>query len=200
MRISSRRRSYLTDVRCWLHGEGPATHLPQRPASVPVPLYVGSLTSSTVELGAELADGIMPLFWSVERVAESREWAARGRAKASESGLLAITLGLPTYVGDDLDALRDVARQNLVLYTGLPLFRGLLRVSGFADEAALMKRRLSAVFCSTKRLWKRADLWQFTPAILGFCVPLWPNGVIGRGHHDNPTQVTERSRICENTR
>ncbi len=133
-------RRYLTDVRGWLRGEGPATHLPQRPASVPVPLYVGSLTSSTVELGAELADGIMPLFWSVERVAQSKEWAARGRAKAPEAGPLTITLGLPTFVGDDLDVLRNVARQNLVLYTGLPFFKALLRVSGFADEAALMEQ------------------------------------------------------------
>ncbi|HVL22442.1 MAG TPA: LLM class flavin-dependent oxidoreductase [Thermomicrobiales bacterium] len=133
-------RRYLTDVRGWLQGEGPATHLPQRPAPVPVPLYVGSLTSSTVELGAELADGIMPLFWSVERVAQSKEWAARGRARAPELGPLTITLGLPTYVGDDLDALREVARQNLVLYTGLPFFKALLRVSGFADEATLMEQ------------------------------------------------------------
>jgi len=131
-------RRYLTEVRGWLRGEGPATHLPQRPASVPVPLYVGCLTSSTVELGAELAEGIMPLFWSVERVARSRAWAARGRAQAAGLGPLSITLGLPTYVGEDLDALRDLARQNLVLYTGLPFFRALLRVSGFAEEAALM--------------------------------------------------------------
>lgn len=133
-------RRYLTDVRGWLCGEGPATHLPQRPARVPVPLYAGALTSSTVELGAELADGIMPLFWSVERVARSKQWAARGRAKAPELGPLAITLGLPTYVGDDLDALRNQARQNIVLYTGLPYFRALLRASGFAEEVALMEQ------------------------------------------------------------
>jgi alkanesulfonate monooxygenase SsuD/methylene tetrahydromethanopterin reductase-like flavin-dependent oxidoreductase (luciferase family) len=131
-------RRYLTEVRGWLRGEGPATHLPQRPASVPVPLYAGCLTSSTVELGAELADGIMPLFWSVERVTQSRAWAARGRAKAPGLDPLSITLGLPTFVGDDLEGLRDLARQNIVLYTGLPFFRELLRVSGFADEAALM--------------------------------------------------------------
>lgn len=133
-------RRYLTDVRGWLRGEGPATHLPQRPAPVPVPLYVGCWTSSTVELGAELADGIMPLFWSVERAAQSKAWAARGRARAPGSGPLATTLGLPTYVGDNLEALREAARQNLVLYTGLPFFRALLRVSGFADEATLMEQ------------------------------------------------------------
>src|SRR5215467_14349887 len=33
-------RSYVTDVRRWLKGEGPATHLPQRPSPRPVPVYV----------------------------------------------------------------------------------------------------------------------------------------------------------------
>src|SRR5918993_5097215 len=34
---------YVTEVRGWLRGEGPATHLPQRPSSQPVPLYVAAL-------------------------------------------------------------------------------------------------------------------------------------------------------------
>src|SRR5215212_8729415 len=58
---------YATAVQAWLRGEGPATHLPQRPAAQPVPVYVAALTSHTVERAAELADGIMPIFWSVER-------------------------------------------------------------------------------------------------------------------------------------
>jgi alkanesulfonate monooxygenase SsuD/methylene tetrahydromethanopterin reductase-like flavin-dependent oxidoreductase (luciferase family) len=131
-------RSYLTDVQGWLRGEGPATHLPQRPASVPVPVYTGCLTSSTVELGAELTDGIMPLFWSVDRFVQSKEWVARGCAKAPGAGPLAMTHGLPIYIGGDMNAALEIARQNLILYTGLPYFRNLLRVSGFAEEAALM--------------------------------------------------------------
>ena len=133
-------RRYVTEVRGWLRGEGPATHLPQRPAPRPVPLYVAAMTSPAVELGGELADGIMPLFWPAERVAESKAWAARGRAKASGLGPLDTTLGVPTFVGDDLDALRTAARQNLVLYTGLPFFQRMFRASGFAEEAALMEQ------------------------------------------------------------
>jgi alkanesulfonate monooxygenase SsuD/methylene tetrahydromethanopterin reductase-like flavin-dependent oxidoreductase (luciferase family) len=133
-------RRYVTEVRHWLRGEGPPTHLPQRPAAHPVPLYVAALGSEAVALGGELADGIMPLFWPAERVAQSQAWAARGRAKAPELGRLDITLGLPTFIGDDLDALRAAARQNLVLYTGLPFFHRLFRASGFAEEAALMER------------------------------------------------------------
>ena len=82
----------------------------------------------------------MPLFWTAERVTESQAWAARGRAKAPQLGTLDVTLGLPTFLGDDLDALREAARQNLVLYTGLPFFQRLFRDMGFAEEAALMER------------------------------------------------------------
>ena len=133
-------RQYVTEVRGWLRGEGPATHLPQRPAAQPVPLYVAALGEQAVVLGGELADGIMPLFWTAERVAQSKAWAARGRTHSSELGPVDITLGLPTFIGDDLEALREAARQNLVLYTGLPFFQRLFREMGFPDEANLMER------------------------------------------------------------
>jgi alkanesulfonate monooxygenase SsuD/methylene tetrahydromethanopterin reductase-like flavin-dependent oxidoreductase (luciferase family) len=133
-------RRYVGEVRQWLQGEGPATHLPQRPAPVPVPLYVAAMTSPAVELGGEMADGIMPLFWPPERVAQSKAWAARGRAKAQGLGPLDVTLGIPTFVGDDMPALLEAARQNLVLYTALPFFQRMFRASGFEAEAALMEQ------------------------------------------------------------
>jgi alkanesulfonate monooxygenase SsuD/methylene tetrahydromethanopterin reductase-like flavin-dependent oxidoreductase (luciferase family) len=133
-------RRYVNEVRSWLRGEGPPTHLPQRTSPQPVPLYMATMTSPAVELGAEIADGIMPLFWPPERVAQSKAWVARGRARAAGLDTLDVTLGIPTFVGDDLDALRAAARQNLVLYTGLPFFQRMFRASGFADEAALMEQ------------------------------------------------------------
>src|SRR5437764_1318437 len=72
-------RRYVTAVRGWLRGEGPATHLPQRPAAKPVPVYVAAVTSRSVELAGELADGIMPFLWSAARVAKSKAWIDRGR-------------------------------------------------------------------------------------------------------------------------
>jgi len=133
-------RRYVTEVRDWLRGEGPSTHLPQRPASHAVPLYVAALASSTVELAGELADGIMPFLWPAARVTQSQAWADRGRAQAPELGRLDVTLGLPTFIGDDLDALRAAARQNLVLYTNFPFFQRLFRASGFSAEATQMEQ------------------------------------------------------------
>jgi alkanesulfonate monooxygenase SsuD/methylene tetrahydromethanopterin reductase-like flavin-dependent oxidoreductase (luciferase family) len=130
-------RQYTTEVASWLRGEGAATHLPQRPSAYPVPIYLGALTSPTVELAGELADGIMPIWWSPERVARSKTWIARGQAKAGRPRPFHITLGLPTFVGEDREALYDVARGNLGLFPNLPFFQHLLRASGFAAEADL---------------------------------------------------------------
>jgi alkanesulfonate monooxygenase SsuD/methylene tetrahydromethanopterin reductase-like flavin-dependent oxidoreductase (luciferase family) len=122
-------------VADWLRGEGPATHLPQQPSPHPVPIYLAALTSQNVELAGEIADGVMPFLWSAERLNRAKAWAARGRAKSPERGKLEMTLGLPTFVGDDITALMAAARANLGLYTTLPYFQHLLRVSGFTTEA-----------------------------------------------------------------
>jgi 5,10-methylenetetrahydromethanopterin reductase len=133
-------RRYVTAVRSWLKGEGPATHLPQRPTARPVPLYVAAVTSRTVELAGELADGIMPFLWSAERVRKSKAWVDRGRAKTSGLGKVDVTLGLPTFVGDDLKEMREAARANLGLYTTFPFFQRLFRASGFTAEAEEMEK------------------------------------------------------------
>lgn len=133
-------RRYVTAVRSWLRGEGPATHIPQPPAPYPVPVYVAALVSPAVELGGKLADGIMPFLWSATRVTQSQVWAARGRAKAPDLAPLDLMLGLPTFMGENLDAMRNTARQNLALFTTFPFFQRLFRAMGYADEAALMER------------------------------------------------------------
>jgi 5,10-methylenetetrahydromethanopterin reductase len=133
-------RQYTTAVASWLRGEGPATHLPQRPSPYPVPIYLGALTSPTVELAGELANGIMPVWWSAARVARSKIWSERARAKSAGKPKLQIALGLPTFIGEDVAALRSTARANLGLFTTMPFFQRLLRASGFAAEANLAEQ------------------------------------------------------------
>jgi 5,10-methylenetetrahydromethanopterin reductase len=134
-------RHCVTEVRGWLQGAGPATYLAQRPSAYPVPIYVATLTSPTVELVGELADGIMPFLWPTARVGRDQTWAALGRALAPTLGPLTVALDLPTLLGHDLAALRDAARQNLGLFTTFPFFQRLLRASGFREEAARMEQR-----------------------------------------------------------
>jgi len=78
-------RKYTLEVADWLRGGGPVTHLPQQPSPHPVPIYLAALTSQNVELAGEIADGVMPLWWSVERVARSRRWIERGHPAGAAS-------------------------------------------------------------------------------------------------------------------
>jgi alkanesulfonate monooxygenase SsuD/methylene tetrahydromethanopterin reductase-like flavin-dependent oxidoreductase (luciferase family) len=128
-------RRYAAEVASWLRGEGPTTHLPQEPAPVPVPLYLAAMTSPMVELAGELADGVMPFMWPAARVAQSKIWAARGRAKAPARGSLDVALGIPTFVGDDIETQRSAARANLALFTTFAFFQRMFRASGFEEEA-----------------------------------------------------------------
>jgi alkanesulfonate monooxygenase SsuD/methylene tetrahydromethanopterin reductase-like flavin-dependent oxidoreductase (luciferase family) len=145
-------RQYVSEVASWLRGEGPATHLPQQPAAQSVPIYLGALTSPTVELAGELADGVMTFLWTAERLARSKAWISRGRAKAPSRGKLEMTLGLPTFIGSDIAALRETARANLGLYTTLPFFQRLLRVSGFNTEAEKAEQGAPAAALSDRFL------------------------------------------------
>lgn len=182
-------RRYVSAVRNWLAGEGPSTHIPQRPSSHPVPICVAAVGSRAVELGGELADGIMPFLWSVNRVRQSAAWAARGRAKAADLGQLDIMVGLPTFIGDDLDAMRDAARQNLALFTTFPFFQRLFRLSGFAEEAdqmvrgaggaALSDRILDAVCLLGSEARCQEQLASFRDAGVGLPILMGPLGVEG---------------------
>jgi alkanesulfonate monooxygenase SsuD/methylene tetrahydromethanopterin reductase-like flavin-dependent oxidoreductase (luciferase family) len=133
-------RRYVTTVRNWLKGEGPATHLPQRPTPQPVPVYVAAVTSKTVELAGEVADGFMPFLWSASRVAQSKAWLDKGRAKAKGLGKIDITAGIPTYVGDDIKQQREIARAHLAVFTTFPFFQRMFRASGFGPEADQMEK------------------------------------------------------------
>jgi alkanesulfonate monooxygenase SsuD/methylene tetrahydromethanopterin reductase-like flavin-dependent oxidoreductase (luciferase family) len=145
-------RRYVATVQNWLRGENPPLQLSQRPTTPSVPVYVAALTSATVELGGELADGIMPFMWPIERVRQSKVWAARSRTKAPGRAPLATALGLPIFLGDDLAAVRGTARQQLEFYTTLPFFRQLFRVSGFASEADQMEQGVGSAALTDRLL------------------------------------------------
>ena len=176
-------RRYAVEVAGWLRGEGPATHLPQQPSPYPVPIHLAALTSQNVELAGEIADGVMPIWWSVERLARSRRWVERGRAKSNGRGKLEMTLGLPTYIGDDIASLRAAARANLGIFTALPFFQRLMRASGFTAEAeqaeqgaggaALSDRLLDAICLIGPVAHCRERLAQYREAGLDLPI-LWP--------------------------
>jgi alkanesulfonate monooxygenase SsuD/methylene tetrahydromethanopterin reductase-like flavin-dependent oxidoreductase (luciferase family) len=143
---------YAAAVRRWLCGEGPATHLPQHPAPVAVPIYLAALTSTTVERACGVADGLMPVFWSPERVARAATWIDRGASAAPSAPAVDLTLGLPTFIGADRAALYDAARQNVALYTTFPFFQHLFQAMGYTDEVGQMREGAGGAALSERLL------------------------------------------------
>ena len=125
----------------------------------------------------------MPIWWSPARVARSRVWSERGRAKSAEKPKLQVAIGLPTFIGEDIAGLRGAARANLGLFTTMPFFQRLLRSSGFPAEAeeaakgnadaALSDRVLEAICLIGPVTHCRQRLAEFRDA--GADLPfLWP--------------------------
>ena len=104
-----------------------------------MPIYIATLSLAAVERAAQIADGIMPTMWSPERSPTALPGPRRAVPRRRTCPL-DTTLGLPAFIGDDLDSLRDLARQNLGLYTAFPYFRRMWCQSGFGAEADQMEK------------------------------------------------------------
>jgi alkanesulfonate monooxygenase SsuD/methylene tetrahydromethanopterin reductase-like flavin-dependent oxidoreductase (luciferase family) len=78
----------------------------------------------------------MFLFATRERLARMRQAATRGAEKGGrDPQTIDIAMGFPTFLSEDMSAARQVARESLVLYAGLPFYNRLLHNSGFVAEA-----------------------------------------------------------------
>lgn len=127
-------------------GLGKALKIIAHPVRPRIPIWVASLGDKNVAMTAEVADGWLPMMFIPEKAKDVWGSAmAEGRAKRDPSleplmiaagGLLAIG------EGDDVLALRDLARPNLALYIGGMGARGrnfyndLVRRYGYEKEAA----------------------------------------------------------------
>jgi alkanesulfonate monooxygenase SsuD/methylene tetrahydromethanopterin reductase-like flavin-dependent oxidoreductase (luciferase family) len=145
-------RSYVAEVRRHVRGEGPGFPSPPVPCPYPVPIYLAALTSKALEQAAEIGDGIMPVFWPASRVEKSQVWIERGHAKAPERPKTDFALALPVFVGDDLEAMRHIARHAMTPYAAVPTYQRLFRTCGFEEEASKAEQGAMAEAISDRLL------------------------------------------------
>lgn len=128
-------------------GLGKALKIIGEPVRREIPIFLASLTSRSVEVAAEIADGWMPIFFAPEQAgAVWGQSLARGLAKRDPSlGPLDIVAGGLVAIGDGLEHLRDLERAHLALYLGGMGARGanfyndLACRYGFEPEARLVQ-------------------------------------------------------------
>ena len=124
-------------------GQGKALKLNVHPIRNEIPVYLGAIGRKSVELAAEIADGWIPIFFSVDKWQEA--WGEHIEAGLAKSGRtredLAVSPSVQVAIDGDLDAARGMVKAGLLLYLGgmgskkTNFYADLTRRFGFAEVA-----------------------------------------------------------------
>jgi F420-dependent oxidoreductase-like protein len=125
-------------------GLGKPLKIINHPVRDRIPIYLASLGPKNVELTAELAEGWLPLLFWPDRAREvwGASLAAGAAKRSADLPALEVVAGGALAIGDDVEALREVARPMLALYFGgmgsrdRNYYNDVLRRYGFEAEAS----------------------------------------------------------------
>lgn len=157
-------REALRDTTHWLRqvfagGTAPGMRAPFRGARHPIPIHLAGVALETAALAGEIADGLMCYLAAPERFTQLVERAQHGAQQANRQPQdVTISLLIPAFVADDLEAARQAARQFLSFYASLPLYTKMFRRSGFQAEmegiaqAQAQKNSAAVTACISERL------------------------------------------------
>jgi F420-dependent oxidoreductase-like protein len=124
-------------------GQGKALKLNIHPIRNEIPVYLGAIGRKSVELAAEIAEGWIPIFFSVDKWQEAwGEHIDAGLAKGGRSREdFQVSPSVQVAIDGDLDAARGLVKAGLLLYLGgmgskkTNFYADLTRRFGFAQVA-----------------------------------------------------------------
>src|SRR6201999_2240178 len=133
-------------------GEGKALKLNFHPLRNEIPVFVGAIGRKSVEMAAEVADGWIPIFFSVDSFEDTwgehleAGFAKGGRTRAD----LEVSPSLSVAIDGDLEAAKGMVKAGLVLYLGgmgsrkTNFYINLAHRVGFGEGAGEGERRFQA--------------------------------------------------------
>jgi F420-dependent oxidoreductase-like protein len=162
-----RTREYIEVVRAIVAREGPVEHdgehyklplpggegkplkLNFHPERNEIPVFVGAIGRKSVEMAAEICDGWIPIFFSVDAFEET--WGEHLEAGFAKGGRrrsdLEVSPSLSVAIDGDLEAAKSVVKAGLVLYFGgmgsrkTNFYVDLAHRFGFGDVADDVQKR-----------------------------------------------------------
>ncbi|HEX3173455.1 MAG TPA: LLM class F420-dependent oxidoreductase [Solirubrobacterales bacterium] len=130
-------------------GEGKALKLNFHPERNRIPVFLGAIGRKSVELAAEIADGWIPIFFSVD--AFEQTWGEHLEAGFAKGGRqrsdLEVSPSLQVAIDGDLEVAKSVVKAGLVLYFGgmgsrkTNFYVDLAHRFGFGEVADEVQRR-----------------------------------------------------------
>jgi F420-dependent oxidoreductase-like protein len=101
-------------------GQGKALKLNIHPVRSEIPVYVGAIGRKSVEMAAELCEGWIPIFFSVDEWESA--WGEHIEAGLEKGGRsredFAVSPSVQVAIDGDLDAARGMVKAGLLLYLG----------------------------------------------------------------------------------
>jgi F420-dependent oxidoreductase-like protein len=130
-------------------GEGKPLKLNFHPERNRIPVFVGAIGRKSVEMAAEICDGWIPIFFSVDAFEQTwGEHLETGFAKGGrQRSDLEVSPSLQVAIDGDLEAAKNVVKAGLVLYFGgmgsrkTNFYVDLAHRFGFGDVADEVQRR-----------------------------------------------------------
>ncbi len=114
------------------------------PQEFSIPIYIAALGPQVVGLAGEVADGVLLNWASPAYLSEAVVNLHQGAAKA---GRRPDDLGVACYirvaVTEDVDAVREPLRRQLLRYVGMEYYRNFFESTGFAEEMQAMARYMA---------------------------------------------------------
>ena len=130
-------------------GEGKPLKLNFHPVRNRIPVFVGAIVRKSVEMAAEICDGWIPIFFSVDAFQET--WGEHLEAGFAKGGRqrsdLEVSPTLQVAIDGDQEAAKSVVKAGLVLYFGgmgsrkTNFYVDLAHRFGFGDVADEVQRR-----------------------------------------------------------
>jgi F420-dependent oxidoreductase-like protein len=130
-------------------GEGKPLKLNFHPERNEIPVFVGAIGRKSVEMAAEICDGWIPIFFSVDAFEET--WGEHLEAGFAKGGRqrsdLEVSPSLSVAIDGDLEAAKSVVKAGLVLYFGgmgsrkTNFYVDLAHRFGFGDVADDVQKR-----------------------------------------------------------
>jgi len=101
-------------------GQGKALKLNMHPVRSEIPVFVGAIGRKSVEMAAEICDGWIPIFFSVDEWESA--WGEHLEAGFAKGGRkredLEVSPSVQVAIDGDLDAARGMVKAGLLLYLG----------------------------------------------------------------------------------
>jgi F420-dependent oxidoreductase-like protein len=123
-------------------GPGKALKLMIAPVQERIPIYIAAIGPRNTQLVGEIADGWLPVFFSPEHAAASRELLEAGAARSGRSlEGFDVAPTVQVSIDDDIERARDVMRPFIALYVGgmgsrqKNFYNQLVQRYGFEDAA-----------------------------------------------------------------